>query len=143
ADRAGLAIENARLYDALERRVRERTAELETLNQELESFNHSVAHDLRAPLRSIDGFSKAVLEDCADQLTIEGREHLSRVRAATQKMAELIEDLLQVSRMAGGEVRRERVDLSKLARETVERLREAHPERGVEQVIQDDITGSA
>ena len=115
ADRAGLAIDNARLYDQLERRVRQRTAELEAVNRELEAFSYSVAHDLRAPLRSIDGFSQALLDDCSDQLDERGLEYLTRVRGAARRMAQLIDDLLKLSRLTRAELKRERVDLSQLA----------------------------
>jgi signal transduction histidine kinase len=129
ADRAGLAIETARLYDDLERRVRDRTSELETVNKELETFSYSVAHDLRAPLRSIAGFSEALLEDCADRLTPEEMGHLNRVRGAAHRMSHLIEALLHYSRTTGGELRREPVDLSALATAVNARLEEAHPAR--------------
>ncbi len=106
ADRAGLAIENARLYDNLERRVRQRTAELEALNKELEAFSYSVAHDLRAPLRSIDGFSQILLDDYGDRLDAEGLDHLAHVRGAAQRMGRLIDDLLGLARVTGGELQR-------------------------------------
>ena len=139
ADRAGLAIENARLYDDLERRVRQRTTELEAVNRELESFSYSVAHDLRAPLRSIDGFSLAVLEDAGERLDPTDRRHLVRVREAAQRMARLIDDLLGLSRLSRAELRRSRVDLSALARAIVGRLREGHPERHVDAVVEDGL----
>jgi signal transduction histidine kinase len=108
------AIDNARLYDDLERRVRQRTAELEAVNRELDAFSHSVAHDLRAPLCSIDGFGQALLEDYADKLDDEGRKYLGRVRESAQHMARLIDDLLALSRVSRSELRRRRVDLSAL-----------------------------
>lgn len=136
ADRAGLAIENARLYDDLERRVRQRTAELEALNQELEAFSYSVAHDLRAPLRSIDGFSKILLDDYGDRLDAEGLDHLAHVRGAAQRMGRLIDDLLGLARVTGGELQRERVDLSELARVVMARLQATSPTRAVEVTIE-------
>jgi signal transduction histidine kinase len=139
ADRAGLAIENARLYDGLERRVRERTAELEALNGELEAFSYSVAHDLRTPLRSIDGFSLALLEHCGDQLDDSGREYLQYVRESTQRMAGLIDDLIMLSRVARNEPRRQVVDLSTLARSIVARLEHMQPDRRVEIAITDGV----
>src|SRR6185436_1326307 len=92
------------LNDALERRVAERTAQLQEANKELESFSYSVSHDLRAPLRSIDGFSQALFEDCADKLDPTSLDHLQRVRAAAQRMAELIDDLLHLSRVGRAEL---------------------------------------
>jgi signal transduction histidine kinase len=143
ADRAGLAIENARLYDDLERRVRERTAELEAVNRELDAFSYSVAHDLRAPLRSIDGFSQALLEDCADQLDEAGKKHLGRVRESARRMARLIDDLLALSRLTRAELRRQRVDLSALSREVAARLGQAKPDRRVVVAIQDGVVAEA
>ena len=119
----------------LEQRVIERTAQLKAANKELEAFAYSVSHDLRAPLRGIDGFSQALLEDYADQLDTEGQRYLQRVRAASQRMAELIDDLLALSRITRSEMRRETVNLSELARTVVEGLRQAEAERRVEVVI--------
>ncbi|HLK38399.1 MAG TPA: histidine kinase dimerization/phospho-acceptor domain-containing protein, partial [Polyangiaceae bacterium] len=95
----------------------------EQANHELEAFSYSVSHDLRAPLRSIDGFSHALLEDCADRLNDEGRDHLRRVRAAAERMGQLIDDLLLLSRVARTELRRRDTDLSKIVRSVVEELR--------------------
>ncbi len=114
-----------------------RNTELTAVNRELEAFSYSVSHDLRAPLRAIDGFSQALLEDHTDRLDEEGHEHLHRVRAAAQRMAQLIDDLLDLSRVTRREMRRERVDLSALARETVEQLRKSDPERAVKAAIVD------
>jgi signal transduction histidine kinase len=139
ADRAGLAIENARLYDELERRVRQRTAELEAANRELEAFSRSVAHDLRAPLRSIDGFGRALAEDHAAQLDAEGQHYLTRIRAAAQHMGRLIDDLLGLSRVTRGELRRRRVDLSEIARRVLAHLHEAEPGRRVSITVADGL----
>lgn len=98
----------------LNERIERRNAELIAINQELESFSYSVSHDLRAPLRSIDGFSLALLEDCAERLETEEREHLHRIRAATMRMGQLIDDLLGLARTARRELIREKVDLSRL-----------------------------
>lgn len=115
----------------LEQRIAERTAQLELTNRELEAFSYSVSHDLRAPLRSIDGFSQALLEDYGDKLDAPGVDHLRRVRAASQRMARLIDDLLELSRMTRSEIRREPVDLSALARVIAGDLRKAQPGRQV------------
>ena len=110
--------------------------ELERKNRELEAFAYSVSHDLRAPLRAIDGFSQALLEDCADQLDERGREHLGRVRAAARRMGELIDDILELSRVGRAELTRRGVDLTEMAEQVVAELRRQDPEREVEVVIQ-------
>jgi light-regulated signal transduction histidine kinase (bacteriophytochrome) len=104
-------------------------------NRELESFSYSVAHDLRTPLRAIDGFSQALAEDYGDRLDLEGRRYLARVRHSAQRMAELIDDLLTLSRVTRSELRRERVDLSALAHTVLGTLQRLEPERQVEIVI--------
>ncbi len=119
----------------LERRVSERTSDLEAAVRELEAFSYSVSHDLRAPLRSIDGFSLALLEDCGDQLNDEGRRHLERVRAATQRMGQLIDDLLNLSRLSRVELQPAQIDLSAMAREIFAELAQAEPGRVVETVV--------
>jgi PAS domain S-box-containing protein len=112
--------------------LRESQVKLEAANKELEAFAYSVSHDLRAPLRGIDGFSQALLEDYADKLDEEGQRYLQRVRAASQRMAELIDDLLALSRLTRSEMRREPVNLSLLARTIAAELRKSEPERRVE-----------
>ena len=119
--------------------TRQRTAQLEAANKELEAFAYSVSHDLRAPLRSIDGFSQALLEDCRDLLDERGKDYLQRVRAATQRMGELIDDLLGLSRVTRAEMRREPVSLSEMARSAAEEMKRAQPERSVAFVIQDGL----
>jgi signal transduction histidine kinase len=114
------------------KRLEETNRELEATNRELEAFSYSVSHDLRAPLRSIDGFSQILLEDYWDDLDDEGRDYLRRVRGASQKMGRLIDDLLGLSRVTRGVLRRERVDLGAIAREVFAELREEAPERRVE-----------
>lgn len=99
----------------LEHRVEERTRELEVSNQELQAFSYSVSHDLRAPLRTIDGFSLALAEDFSEVLNEEGRDYIQRVRAGVQRMGTLIDALLQLSRVTRSEVQREPLDLSQLA----------------------------
>ncbi len=128
-----------RLNAELEQRVRERTAQLEAVNKELESFSYSVSHDLRAPLRSIDGFSQALLEDYTDRLDEQGKDHLKRVRNAAQRMSQLIDDLLILSHMTRSEMKRETVDLSALANTIATELQKAQPERQVEFVIAEGI----
>jgi PAS domain S-box-containing protein len=108
-----------------------RNAELGTMNQELETFSYSVSHDLRAPLRAIDGFSLALLEDCRDKLNAEDRSHLERIRAATVRMGSLIDDMLKLARIARSEPVRDEVDLSALAEEVALQLKSLEPERSV------------
>ncbi len=124
------------LNETLERRVAERTAELRAANQELEAFAYSVSHDLRAPLRSINGFGQALAEDEAERLDEAGRGHLQRIQAATQRMGSLIDDLLKLSRVTRGEMRREAVDLSAIADDVIAELRRAAPGRQVDVVIE-------
>jgi PAS domain S-box-containing protein len=114
-----------RLNEELEQRVRQRTAQLEATNHELEAFSYSISHDLMAPLRSIDGFSHILLEDYADELDDEGKDYLSRVRAASQHMGQLIDALLKLSRTTRSEISRENVDLSALAKNIAQELRDA------------------
>ncbi len=109
--------------------------DLGAANRELEAFSHSVSHDLRAPLRSIDGFSRIVIEDYSDKLDDEGRSYLNWVRAASQRMGLLIDDLLNLSRVTRSSMRRETVDLSALVDEVVRVLREAEPGRSVEMIV--------
>jgi PAS domain S-box-containing protein len=116
----------------LERRVLERTLELEAAIDELEAFSYSVSHDLRSPLRALDGFSLALLEDYGDVLDDTGKDYLHRVRAGSQRMGALIDDLLVLSRMSRREMRREKVDLAASAREVIADLRREEPERDVE-----------
>ncbi|MEH2084747.1 MAG: CHASE3 domain-containing protein [Nostoc sp.] len=124
-----------RLNVQLEQRVAERTAQLEATNKEMEAFSYSVSHDLRAPLRSIDGFSQALLEDYADKLDALGQNYLQRVRAATQRMAQLIDDLLNLSRLTRSEMRYEKVDLSALVEAIATELHKTQSERQVEFII--------
>ncbi|HMK36196.1 MAG TPA: ATP-binding protein [Desulfomonilaceae bacterium] len=123
----------------LEQRVRERTAQLEAANKELEAFAYSVSHDLRAPLRGIDGFSRLVVEKYGSLLDQQGRDYLQRSRAAAQRMGQLIDDLLKLSRLTRAEMRWEKIDLSGVAREIEEELRESQPDRSVEFVIANDV----
>ena len=113
--------------------------ELERKNRELEAFSYSVSHDLRAPLRSIDGFSQILMNDCADKLDAKAMHHLERVRAAAERMGELIDDLLQLSRVGRGELSRSRVNLSAIARIVASELGKNEPERMVEFDIPDGL----
>jgi len=123
----------------LNENLREQKESVETLNRELESFSYSVSHDLRAPLRSIDGFSHALSEDYADKLDKKGQSYLRYVRESAQRMAQLIDDLLGLARVARSERRQEDVDLSAMARRIADRLQAAAPERQVAFVIQDAV----
>jgi len=124
-----------KLNDELEQRVIERTADLEAVNKELEAFSYSVSHDLRAPLRGIDGFSQALLEDCAGQLDAQGKDHLQRVRGACQHMAQLIDDVLTLSQVTRSEFHRDEVDLAEIAQKISREFRDREPDRQVELVI--------
>jgi len=130
-------------HDELEQRVQERTAELAAANKELEAFSYSVSHDLRAPLRSIDGFSQALLEDYADKIEPAGKDYLQRVRTATQRMSQLIDDLLNLSRVTRAEMRREKVDLTALARSITDELAKSDPDRRVELKICEGLMAEA
>ncbi|HZR24771.1 MAG TPA: ATP-binding protein [Vicinamibacterales bacterium] len=112
---------------------------LHDANRELESFSYSVSHDLRAPLRSIDGFSEALLEDAGPALTPETRSHLERIINAARRMSLLIDDLLALSRVSRAEMKREQVDISDLAAHIVADLRRADPDRGVVVEIAPDL----
>lgn len=121
---------NERLMEITEKKI-----QLEATNKELESFSYAVSHDLRAPLRIIDGFSQALLEDCRGQLTPQGEEYLGRILRNTQRMEELIDCLLALSRLTQTEMRRQKVDLGKIAWELTDNLREADSQRQVEVII--------
>jgi ligand-binding sensor domain-containing protein/signal transduction histidine kinase len=118
----------------LERNVAERTAELAAANKELEAFSYSVSHDLRAPLRRIDGFGQALVERHARGLAAEGQEMVARMRQASASMEQLIDDMLSLARVTRSEMRRTRIDLGELGREIFDELRARHPGRAVELV---------
>ncbi len=130
-----------REIEKLNEALRQHAAQLEAANKELEAFSYSVSHDLRAPLRSIDGFSQALLEDCNDRLDESGKDYLGRVRGACLRMAQLIDDLLNLSRVSRGEMRMETVDLSGMAKEVVLELQKQAPERKGTFVIADNLIG--
>ncbi len=123
----------------LEAHVHERTLELQQALNEIESFNYSVSHDLRTPLRSINGFSQALLEDYYDQLDDTARNFLERIVASCKKMGQLIDDLLKLSRITKHEIRKERLDLSAMAREILQRFQEENPKRQAEIHIEDGL----
>ncbi len=124
----------------LNRDLEQRLVEIDAVNQELEAFSYSVSHDLRAPLRSIDGFSQALLEDYGETLDAQGRDFLRRVRAATQRMGQLIDDLLKLSRVTRAELHRVPCDLGVLAEPIAAGLRAREPERTVTFAIASGLT---
>jgi signal transduction histidine kinase len=139
ARRAAIAIENAQLFQQtqqlnaeLEQRVQERTLALSLVNKELESFSYSVSHDLRSPLRALDGFSLALFEDYANTLDDEGKNYLHRIRNASQRMGQLIDDLLMLSRVTRTQVQFRRVDLTEMAHQIEADLRELYPNNPVQ-----------
>jgi len=124
----------------LEHRVIERTAQLSAANKELEAFSYSVSHDLRAPLRSIDGFSQALLEDYPNKpLDDTGKTYLDRVRRATQRMGLLIDDMLKLSRITQTEMKQESIDISAMVREIMETQGQSEPDRAVDISVQEGI----
>jgi PAS domain S-box-containing protein len=157
--RAEIALQ--RMNEELEERVAQRTAELATQNEslkrlsadldrqaaqleaanhDLEAFSYSVSHDLRAPLRSMDGFSLALLEDYGNTLDGQAKDYLARIRAASQHMSKLIDDMLNLSRVLRAPMQREPVDLSALVRTVADQLRQEQPGRSAEFVIQPGVT---
>lgn len=152
----GIALAQAALFDELQQEVVERqqaeaivkqlnqdleqrNSELTAINKELESFSYSVSHDLRAPLRSIDGFSQALLEDYFDQLDSTAQDYLHRIRNATQRMGDLIDALLSLSRVMRSELHLESVNLSTMARSISAELQQHNPDRQVDFIIQDNL----
>jgi light-regulated signal transduction histidine kinase (bacteriophytochrome) len=121
---------------ALNQGLRQAILELKAVNKELEAFSYSVSHDLRAPLRSIDGFSQALLEDCDDQLDETAQDYLRRIRSATQRMGRLIDDLLTLARVTRTDINFEPIELSRLASHTCNDLQQSQPERLVEFIVQ-------
>jgi PAS domain S-box-containing protein len=150
AAQLALAVENVQLYekerehaDQLERRVAERTAELEAANRELEAFSYSVSHDLRAPLRAVDGFSRILLDDHAASLDGDARRYLDLVRGGTQQMGRLIDDLLAFSRLSRQDLGRRLIQPAALARQALEQLEVDRAGRSVEIAIDDMPEASA
>ncbi|HTV54680.1 MAG TPA: ATP-binding protein [Terriglobia bacterium] len=139
AERKHAQEEVTQLNSELEQRVQARTLQLQRVNKELDAFCSSVSHDLRAPLRAIDGFSDILLRDYQDKLDDRGRGHLQRVRSATQTMSQLIDDLLSLSRVAKTEMLLREIDISAAARQVVDELRRLDPHRQVEVIVPDGL----
>jgi signal transduction histidine kinase len=142
-ERARAEQEVLRLNTELEDRVRDRTAQLEAANNELEAFSYTVSHDLRAPLRAIDGFSQALVEDFPEHVPEEAQRYITRIRSSTQRMGQLIEDLLNLSRVTRAQLERTEVDVSEIARQVVADLRLREPERQVDVSVWDNMVAAA
>ena len=132
--------ELARYRDHLEDLVKDRTTLLEAANRELESFSYSVSHDLRAPLRSMDGFGTALLEDYGDKLDEKGVHYIDRIKDSSQRMATLIDDILELSHVTRRKISNEDVDLTQVARSIIEDLRAEDPDRKIDVMIQDGLS---
>ncbi len=149
AEKNKVDLANLQLEKEIEERKRVETeiqgvnTQLFAANKELEAFSYSVSHDLRAPLRTIDGFSHALLEDCADRLDDEGKAHLNRIRSATQRMGLLIDDLLNLSRLSRAELHTQSLDISALASTIACDLQKAQPERQIELRIEEGLKTTA
>jgi signal transduction histidine kinase len=145
ADSTSIALENVQLYTDLERRICERTAQLQAANRELEAFAYSVSHDLRAPVRAIEGFSRALVEDYAEVLDTRGRDYLARVRSGAERMDRMIDDMLALSGAGSGRAapRVDTVDVSALAREVVAELEAAERTPRVDVVVQEGMQARA
>ena len=139
-ERARAEDEVRKLNTELSRRVEQRTAELAAANKELESFAYTVSHDLRAPLRTLDGFSKALIEDYPDRLDETGLDYLRRIRSAATRMGSLIEDILALSRVTRADMEKSSVDLSLLAEEVLADLKSTHPDRDVNVILSSLLT---
>jgi signal transduction histidine kinase len=143
ANTTAVAMENVQVYGELEKRVKDRTAELEAANREMETFSYAVSHDLRAPLRAVRGFTDIVLKNSAEQLDPANRAHLEIVRESGRQMSARIEDLLKLARYSRAPVVASRVDLSRMARDIAARLAEASPHAAAEVRIADGLAAEA
>jgi len=146
ADRTAISVAKASLVETIQRlnaeleeKVKERTSQLTAANKELEAFAYSVSHDLRAPLRAIDGFSRMVLEKYSSTVDAKGRDYLQRTRSSAQRMGQLIDDLLNLSRLTRSPMLWKEIDLSALAREIEAELRETQPDRAVAFLVADNL----
>jgi signal transduction histidine kinase len=138
-----MAAEVERSRDELDHRVQQRTRELQQVNEELQAFSYSVSHDLRSPLRSIDGFSQALLEDYGPKLDATAHDYLTRLRGGAQRMGFLIDDLLLLSRVARQPLDRREVDVSAMARDLVQELRDGERARAIDVTIEDGLRVNA
>jgi signal transduction histidine kinase len=136
ADSTSIAMENVQLYNELEQRVKNRTLQLELINQELESFSYSVSHDLRSPLNGIKGFSELMLENYEERLDEAGKEYLGEIHSAAQTMSNLIENLLRLAHINSQDLRCEDVNLSELTHKIIKKLQSTDPSRQVELKIE-------
>jgi signal transduction histidine kinase len=139
ANTTSVAMENVRVYEELEERVKSRTAQLEAANKELESFSYAVSHDLRAPLRAVRMFSKMLVEQSGDKLDKDGKELLGHICSAEREMQDLIEGLLQLSRCSRVVLDTRRVELTKLGREVWGNLAHSQPNRQSELIVQEGM----
>ena len=140
ADTTAVAMENVQVYAELDERIKSRTAELEDANKELEAFSYAVSHDLRAPLRHIDGYVKIILEDFGEDLADDIKGYLQRIHNSVQHMGRLIEDLLQLSRLAHKPLRKETVDLGRMAWKILADLQSDDPDRRAQLVVAEQLS---
>lgn len=140
ADTTSVAIENVRVYNELEQRVRDRTAELEAANQELESFAYTLSHDLRSPLGLIDGYSTLLMNDYGSQLDEQAKYYIQRICLATERMNDHIEHMLSLHQLSRVEIQPQTINLSNMAQEILANLKASDPERQVETIIQAELT---
>lgn len=139
ANTTAVAMENVRVYTELEQRVQDRTRQLEAANQELEAFSYSVSHDLRAPLRHIDGFVRLLRDDFPSPLKPPTAGYFERISAATRQMSEIIDDLLELARITRVTMQREPVNLSRLAAGILNGFREEEPNRVTDVIVEPDL----
>jgi signal transduction histidine kinase len=138
-DRHRAEKEVQKLNRNLEKKIKERTSELENLNQELESFAYSISHDLRSPLRSMQGFSSAILEDFENKLDEKGKDYLKRIVNASEHMGQLIDALLKLSRVTRHNLKKEKINLSNIANKIASDLRSHDPKRKIKIIIEPNM----